>query len=286
MADTDTEVQDTPEDVAEARKLGWVPKEEFRGTAGKEYVDAKTFLDKGRAILPHVQRHNDILKEELAATRRLAEETAEALKGANAAIDALQESHDADVKAQVEAAKEELTAQLAAANEAGDHRGAADITRKMVELNKAEDSADAGGKAKPTEKTPPNQVTMHPEVRAWIDSNQEFLADPDHTALMNSITLRMRSKGDTRVGKAFMDDARQQVETRLNGGQRRQDDGRVEGGNGGGARNDTDGKTFADLPADVKATCDRLGAKVIGPGRAHKDQASWRKSYVSQYFKE
>ena len=52
------------------------------------------------------------------------------------------------------------------------------------------------------------------------------------------------------------------------------------GGGGSGGRQ----KTYADLPADAKAACDSYASKLVGPGRAHKDLASWQAQYAKDFF--
>mgnify|MGYP000532318609 CR=1 FL=1 len=43
-------------------------------------------------------------------------------------------------------------------------------------------------------------------------------------------------------------------------------------------------RTFADLPAEAKEACTRQARKLVGPGRAFKDDAAWQAHYVEQYF--
>jgi len=39
------------------------------------------------------------------------------------------------------------------------------------------------------------------------------------------------------------------------------------------------------LPADAKTVCDQQAKKLVGPGRAFKDEAAWRSHYAEQYFR-
>ena len=49
---------------SEAKAMGWVPQEEFRGDVEK-HVDAKTFLERGQNYLPIVRKERDEYKREL-----------------------------------------------------------------------------------------------------------------------------------------------------------------------------------------------------------------------------
>lgn len=56
----------------EARLLGWVPKEDFRD--GDHWVDAETFVKRGKEINPILRKNNEILLKKLdAANAEVAE---------------------------------------------------------------------------------------------------------------------------------------------------------------------------------------------------------------------
>lgn len=263
----------------EARMMNWKPKDEFRGNPD-DWVDAETFVTKGRQILPILQKNNERLLSQIQERDARIGAMETSLKSATAAIDALQEAHDEDTKAQVEAARAELRTELAAAHEAGDHKGAAEITDKLIQLKTAEDAPAA----KPAAPAAPQVVKVHPEVQAWIDAHQEFWKSGRRVALANAIAAEKRQAGDKRIGAAFMDEVMQEVEDEFAGGKKRGGDGKVESGSGGSGRSGGE-KSYADLPAEAKEACDAQGKKLVGLNRAHKDINSWRASYVKQYFK-
>ena len=53
------------ETLAEAKRQGWVPEEEFNGPEGK-WVDAETFVKKGKEINALLRKDNEFLKREVA----------------------------------------------------------------------------------------------------------------------------------------------------------------------------------------------------------------------------
>ena len=57
MAESDDNkvVEPAPEIVAEAKELGWVPQDEFRGAQDK-WIDAPTFLARGRDVMPLLRK--------------------------------------------------------------------------------------------------------------------------------------------------------------------------------------------------------------------------------------
>lgn len=283
MADIDT--VSSAEEIAAAKMGGWVDGDQYQGREGKPWVPAKEFLEKGKNILPIVQKKNEELTREVVELRERVAASESAFKAQATAIAALEASHDEDTKAQVEAARAELKEALAAAHEAGDHAQIAELTGKMVDLKDAEKEAAAKKKAEiAAAKGNGGMPELHPEVKAWFESHKEFISNPRKAALSNAIAAEMRQKGDKRLGKAFLDDVQAETELALAGGQKRGGDGKVESSQGGGDRGAGDEKTYSDLPADAKGICDAQAKRLVGPGRAHATVASWRKSYVSQYF--
>lgn len=270
------------EEIAEAKALGWKEASEWKGDISK-HIDARTFLEKGKHILPFVQANAKRLGGEVESLQAQLRASQEAIKAANTAIAALEESHAADVAEQVEAARRDIKAQLAAASRDGDHEQVAELTDKLTQLNTAD--KDAGGDGEGKDDKPP-APQLHPEAIAWYRDNVEFVQDPRRMALANAESILLRQEGDKSVGKEFLEKVAQRVETILGGARKA---GKVEGGNGGTGRGSDGGgtgKTYADLPAEAKKACDKLAARLVGPNRAHKDIASWRKSYATQYFQE
>jgi hypothetical protein len=288
MADENV-VETSPEEIAQAKDLGWADKDQWRGPP-EHWVDAKTFLEKGQHVLPILKQNNERLRGELGAVRGEVAGMKDALKAATTTIEALNAAHEEDVKEQVEAARADLRAQLSAASREGDHDAVADATAKLSALNAAEAEKDARAKenaaAAQARRAAPEQ--MPPENKAWMDSHPEFTANPRAVMLGHAVAAEMRQAGDKTVGPAFLDKVKAEVDAVLGLGTQRGGHSKVEGprgGNGGGG-NAGSGKTFADLPAEAKAACERQGARLVGATRAHKTIDSWRASYVKQYFGE
>lgn len=274
----------TEEQISEAKSLGWAPKEEWRG-APEKWVDADEFLKRGLGI-HHLRDSNKKLESTLSQVTGRLSSMEQALKAANATIQALEESHDEDTKAQVEAARAELREQLADASREGRHEDVAELTDKLTQLNSAEDHREEkGGKGKKSDDEPA-APQIHPEVKTWFSENPDFVADKRRVALANVVAAEMRQAGDTRIGKVFMDAVAEEVEKTL--GPVKRGTSKAEGGNGGSGRKGGDenggGKTYNDLPKEAKEACERMGKRLVGANRAHKDMDSWRKSYAKQYF--
>ncbi len=267
-------------ELTAARALGWADKDQWRGKE-EDWVDAKEFLRRGTTILPQLKNNLDRTLQRLNTMEG-------ALRAANATIAALQESHDEDVQAQVEAARAELKEEIARASKEGDHDALADATVKLTELNREDAAAASRAKGGKGGEDRGSQPQISPDMLAWQQANADFVQDDVKMAMATAIGRQLRLNGETALGTAFMDKVRTEVEKRLNGPAG--GTSKVSAGNGGSGRGagggSGGGKTYADLPADAKAACDKMAARLVGANRAHKDIASWRNSYVKQYFSE
>lgn len=291
MADDSTERVEVEK---KARLFGWVPKEEYKGEE-KSWLDAPEFVERGEQILPIVQSNNRRLMGQIHQMGTELSSVQESLKASDATIRALEESRDKDVKAQVEATRKQLKEELTRASRDGDHEAVADLTDQMTRLTAAEtrvavdDEGDeqSGDKVTPRggDRIPP---ALKAEVESWYDKNPEFRTNARKIGLGRAISVEFRQAGDLRVGAEFLNAVAEEVDKAL-GGSARGGSSKVSGDNGGRGRQTTvtgGQKTYADLPAEAKAACDKMTARLVGPNRAHKDIKSWRDSYVTQYYKE
>lgn len=284
MAD-EGEVQATAEELQEARELGWADKDQWKGNP-EHWVDARTFLERGRHVLPIVVENNKRLKGELSTLNSRLESVNTALRSAQATIDALEESRTADLLEAAEAARAKLKSELAEASREGRHEDVADLTVKLTELGQAEEDPKKKKGAEDEEQARRQADEVSPAFRAWAAENPDFVADRRKLALANVISQELRDSGNKLVGKEFMDLVADKVDEVF--GARGGRTTKAESG-GGGGRNGPNGgggsgKTYADLPADAKAACDRAAKRVVGEGRAHKTIDSWRKVYTEKYY--
>lgn len=266
-----------------ARLMGWVSKEEFKGPESS-WIDAEEFYQRGTQIMPMLQKNNERLLRNMEATNARLSTTESALRAATAALDAIEEARADDAQAEIKELRSALVAEIARASADGDHAGLAAATAKLTELSEAP-PAKVGKKA--GDGADDAQYREHPEVTRWFKDNPDYMERPvRERVLAEGIAREMRAAGDTRVGKVFLDDVVGELDKTLGRG----DNGgvsKVAAGNGGGARRGAGGsvlKTYADLPADARAACDKMVPRLVGEGKKHKDVGSWRKSYAAKYF--
>lgn len=264
----------------EARAMGWVPREEWKGDQS-HWVDAPAFLERGRQVLPILSANNRKLVEQLTTTSAEVAALRETVKAQEATVRALEESREEDVKAEVEAMRKELKEKLAAASREGDHDAIAELTEQLTELKVAARDAELDEE----EAKPAKPAELPQEIKDWYSRNPEYVKNPRRMALAQAIAFEMRQGGEQATGAVFLDKVAEEVEKTLGG--EASGHSKVSGGNGGGGRRsggEASGKSYEDLPSEAKAACDKMEARLVGPNRAHKTVESWRKSYVKQFF--
>lgn len=261
----------------EARTLGWLPKEQFRGDPAK-WTDAETFVARGKEIMPILRKNNERLLNEVGAVRTELSAVQTALKEATESLEEFRKYNEETSKRAYERALSDLRAQKAEAIKEGDGE-------KVVEIEDAMAQLDATAKApapKPTAAPPapavaPPAAAVHPDFKAWEEDNKAWLSEPEKQAYAQSMASYVRATNPTLQGRAFLDKITEAVEKHFGGTPGAKSEG------GGLPPGRSGGRTYADLPADAKAACDRMEARLVGPNRAFKTQAEWRKNYASNY---
>ena len=130
-----------------------------------------------------------------------------------------------------------------------------------------------------------------PEWKEFVAANPWVENDPVRAAMANAVGSRLATEGkfaglNQKDSLALLArEANAEYDRRF--GTRRASP--VEGGarpNGGQPAGgvSSGGKSFADLPADAKAACDKNSRHMVGEGPGkYKDLAAWRQYYVSEY---
>lgn len=296
MSDEQTQNdQSTPEQQVEAREMGWRPKEEFQG-APEKWVDAATFIERGQHVMPILKENNRRLREDLSRATSEAGQLKATVADLQQTMETLEKYHQDDVKQKVEAAKKRVMADLVQAKRDGNVEQEVALTDELTQLN-ATTTVVAENPPKKTENNGGNNsggngkdLSQDPVFQGWVSENS-WLQDPTKMAIAHSISLRLRQGGNTQTGRAFLDTLA--VETskeiaklggrpvsKVNSG------GHGAGNGGGGGGGNGVAKSYADLPQDAKDACDQYARDLVGPNKKYKTADDWRKSYVTQYFKE
>lgn len=269
----------TAEVQAQAEKMGWIPPSRFKGDP-ERFIDADAYVERGETVLPIVKEHNRRLEAELAALRSENQTIAQTLSRAQTAIEEIEERHTVATQKAVEQARREVKAQLAAASEAGDHEGVAELTDQLTRLNVA-------GEPEEKKKETSAPYVPPPEMAAWNKDNPWFGKDEVKTALALGIAQKLRKGGEASTGRDFFNLVGEEVEKIL-GGKEEPPAGKVEGarGSGGEGSGRTRGKTYSDMPKEAKDACEADVRQFVGPTKKYKTKAEWQTRYAELYFQE
>jgi hypothetical protein len=266
--------------------MGWVPETEFRGPKGS-FVSADEFVKRGENIMPVLRANNERLVSRLTDSERRNAELQAQLKETQEQVDALVNFNEEISKDRVAQKKVQLAARLKQAREDNDTEAEVEI---QDELNALREEKPLVKKrtVKPGSSTPPEK---NPEFLAFKEANPWYGTDSRRTAIAEAIGADIqraaKAQGAPLYGKAFFDKVQEEMD-KLSPNPKRSRSSRVESGargeGAGGGGSSGGGKTVADLPPDAKAAMRRQGAKLIGPGKAFKDEAAWNAHYVKKYF--
>ena len=269
----DQETQD------KATAMGWIPPERYKG-APEKFVDADAYIERGETVLPIVKQQLAKERETTAELNRRLQAVEKAAEASRKALEEIELKNSVATQKAIESAKKEVREELEAAMVAGDHKAAAELTGELVKL----ESAPPPEKKEPKTEAPP-KVEIDQEQKEWNDANPWFGTDRRRTALALAVAQELRDSGDKRMGKAFLNSVKAEVEKTLGGAP---NPDKV----GGGGRNGSDvedsysassKKGYASLPADAKAACDADARQFVGPNKKYKDVASWRAAYAEVY---
>jgi len=241
----------------QALRMGWTPKEQFRGDPAK-WVDAETFVKRGEEFLPFLKANNKRMERELEKANARMEAMDKALKNA------VQHLSRADERAYKQA-KADLERELETAAAAGDVEAVKAVTKDIADLEKET--------VKPEAK--PEKAGEHPALTAFKADNAWFEKDAALRGAAAGIADELIAKGMTDP-----DDYLPEVAKRIRAefphkfeNPNRSRPAAVEGA--GGARRPA-AKTYSDMPPEARQFCDELV----------RDKITTREKYVADFFRD
>ena len=252
----------------EARILGWVPKEEFRD--GDHWVDAETFVKRGKEINPILRKNNETLLKKLDEATR---EVAEIKKVAKEFEKFQKEAADRKVN-ELKQELADLREKKKIAISSGD--GDAVVTIDEAIDNVKEKQAEA---KKEPEKAPESKPqTLDPLVTAWMEDNPWFTSDDKYTRIADTIGVSINQNFPHLRGKAFFEKLDEELAevlpTKYKKGERGSP---VEGSTKGSSRpsGGRNRQTYDNLPADAKAACDKFVKQGLMTKEAYVAEYDW-----------
>lgn len=259
--------------IQEAVSQGWVSKDKFRGDE-KDWVDADTFVKRGREILPILRKNNESLLKELNQTK-------ENLKEFKQAADEFKkfqkETYDRkakDLEGQIEQLKEARAQAISDGD--GKRVNALDdaIDTVKEEAQQAKDSSTKVSEVKPT----PNITnTIDPALQTWLDRNEWFGKDKRQTSIANAIGESIRQETPHLIGKAFLEKLDEVLEEEIpHRFSKRTPNYTAESGSNRPRPSASTGKhNYNQLPPEAQQACDRFVKQKLMTREQYLQEYDW-----------
>jgi len=168
----------------EAESQGWVPKERYRGNEA-DWVDAETFVKRGREILPILRKNNENLVKDLNATKEQLKDFREAAEEFKKFQRESYERKASEYERRIQDIKE---SRAQAIND-GDGQKVNALDDALDEAK--EDLKEAKQAVKDVISVPeqPASAAVDPNLQSWLDKNAWFGEDRRMTSIANGLDL-------------------------------------------------------------------------------------------------
>ena len=258
-ADDESKDESTPEEISRAQRMGWIPKETFKGDVAK-WRPAKDFLARGEQELPILRERYKKVDSALEKTQT---ELAEIKRNMNEFVTFTRSAAQREADKRIE----KLNAVKDEAFDAGDKEAfnAADKEIQKLETEK------------PTAQ-PTNQLAPA-EIQSWFDANPWYQADKELQSYADSMGDHFkRTKG--LIGPPLLEEVRKAVESAYpakfeNPARNHAAAVGAAGGNGTGAAGGKKGRSFNDLPNEAKLTCNNWVRNGLGTKEEYLKFYDW-----------
>jgi hypothetical protein len=263
-----------PEVRHEAESQGWVPKERFRGNEA-DWVDADTFVKRGREILPILRKNNENLIKDLNATKQQLNEFREAAEEFKKFQKDAYERKAQDYERRIQEIKDSRAQAISDGD--GQKVNALDEALDQAKEEFKEAKQAAKDAEKPVASEVPATQQIDPGLQVWLDANTWFGQDKRMTSVANALGESLRVEFPGLKGQPFLDKLDEVLAEEFPNkfGSKQTPASRVESGAGRATRNAGQGsaKSYDNLPSEAKAACDRFV----------KQKLMTREQYVADY---
>lgn len=247
----------------EAGGFGWVPKEEFHGNPD-EWKDAETFLKRGKEI-------NGFLRNDLEKIKRTSDARAAEIAELRQTMDEFRKYHNETEERAYKRAFNDLKQAKIEAIEQGDGARVVEIDDQITSLKEVQKKEEP----KPvTQKQ--EEIRMTPkELQEWRQSNTWYGRDIELSELTDDFAELVAKKNPELKGVEFLAAVTKKVKAVRPDAFENPNRSNTSVSSSGGSRpTEKRGKTYADLPVEAKAACD----KFVKQGMLTKEK------YVAEYF--
>lgn len=251
----------------EARAMGWVPQEEWRGDPDK-WRDKKEFVEFGDNIMPILRSNNKMLIDKQTKSDARIAQLEQVLREYSEHNKKIEERAYERAKKEYEAGREQIMAEQKKAASEGD-------ISKYHELETQKEKLESTKPEKPEE----TSTAIPPEVEEWRQENPWYDEDQELQAAANIIGQAYRQVHPRMATKNVLKYMKQQIEKlypeKFENPNRSDTTDVGSSDNTGNSGKKSGKKTYADLPEEAKKWCDRFMAEKLYDNK---------QQYVDEYF--
>jgi hypothetical protein len=248
-----------PEIVREAESQGWVSKERFRGNE-QDWVDADTFVKRGREILPILRKNNENLMKDLNQTKEQLKEFRQAAEEFKTFQREAYERKASDYEKRIQEIKESRAQAISDGD--GQKVNALDDALDEAKDNLKEAKQAVKDVISTKEVAPEASASLDPSLQSWLDRNNWFGQDRRMTSVANGIGESLRLEFPGLQGQPFLDKLdevlQEEFPGKFGGAKKNTASSRVESGSGRSGRTNGGSQTYDNLPSEARAACDRF----------------------------
>jgi hypothetical protein len=289
MAEQEERYETDLGDIEErARRMGWLPQEEFRGSADR-WVDAETYVRNAETQLPLMKGTLSTMERKMAEQERLLREQSARIAAMQADFGEFVEFTRKSEERAYQRALKELQAKQRKAVEEQDLEAFDKASSELDEYIRQHPAITG----KPREEKPP--ASREPEwfskevLENWKANNPWYLENPEMAIYARQIDEWLGNTRPELAQRERLEEVTRKVKEKYPAywaNPKRGGPQPVEGAeHGGRPASSRAGKTYADLPPDAKAICDRFCGK-DGKGKTGTIPGYTREDYVRDYFRE
>jgi hypothetical protein len=259
----DSPAPEVNQSEVEARKFGWVPKEEWAGPEDK-WKPADDFLARGKEINGFLRRDFEIVNNKLSAKEQ-------EINQLRQTVEEFAKFHEETEKRAYERAKKELNDARKRAIELGDGDAFIQVEEELASLEANP----------PKPKTVAKPQANNEDVKVlnnWLDENPTFKNDIEVMGVADGLSFLVKQEHPDLKGKDFLDKLAERVKAtiphKFENGNRTRASAVGASSDSGTGRSGSKKKGYADLPPEAKAACDKfVKAKLLTVDK-----------YVEDYF--
>lgn len=266
-----------PQIEENARLMGWVPENEFKGSKD-EWISAEEFIERGERVLPILRANNRRLREDLVHRDHELDSIKSQLGETNKILGVLRKGYEESQKHAIEEATKDLRSQLIEAKKAGDVDLEMDIQDQLDELKDKKPTPLVKDETQSTPSTP----ALDPDFVSWQKDNTWFggTSRDDQRKTQDIIWIGedLRKAGDRTTGRAFIEKCLDTYN------QQHRSVSKVDGGGRGSSSFGP--RKFSSLSQAAKDACHEDMHKFVGPGKMFKTNSEYEDYWMSLYSEQ